>query len=113
MFHRMSRKMKKVRTGVDEELGISYTLIFLWIAAARKRLLPLPSVPRRLDRVCGQERAHSGEMERRLTCCVDGSVYYVRRLAKRDFPLTPVSPERAIVLEQMPDQASQKRISWS
>jgi len=29
MFHRMSRKMKEVRTGVDEELGISYTLIFL------------------------------------------------------------------------------------
>ena len=27
--------------------------------------------------------------------------------------LTPDSPERVIVLEQIPDQASQKRISWS
>ena len=32
---------------------------------------------------------------------------------EREGDLTPDSPERVIVLEQIPDQASQKRISWS
>ena len=34
-------------------------------------------------------------------------------VSRRRENLTPDSPDRVIVLEQMPDQASQKRISWS
>ena len=37
----------------------------------------------------------------------------VARGGREKEDLTPDSPERVIVLEQIPDQASQKRISWS
>ena len=54
------------------------------------------------------ENAHSGDIARRLTCCV----HTQRKATASDtLGLTPGSPPRVIVREHMPVQASQKRIS--
>ena len=52
-------------TGSEAPLAISYMLTFLWIAAARSRLLT--SINRRKKTIY-QYNAHSGEIARRLTC---------------------------------------------
>lgn len=80
---------------------------FLWMAAARYLLLDRKHVNNRVQ----------GLRELLLLRRYSQAIYLLQRVDFRmvvgELWLTPVSPDRGIVLEQMPLQASQKRISWS
>jgi len=96
-----------------------YTNIVDWrtiiVAAVEMFASKIPDSNGRVLAASREPLAFAVKLERRDVCCVAFKRYNGRRRSSTDLVYLdlPDSPPRVMVREQMPLQASQKRISWS